>query len=511
LALSLSFSMQKKFITNLALVLGLNLLIKPVYIFGIDRLVQNVVNPAEFGEYFTLLQFSFLLNIILDFGITNFNNTNIAQNNHLLTKHFSSLVTLKLALALVYIVATLISGIINGYDMRLTKLLMILGFNQFLITFISYLRSNLAGLHLFKTDSIISVLDRLIMILICGPILWVNWINRQMDIMTFVYAQTIAYGLTALITFLIVLAKTHHFRLNWNWPFSIMILKKSIPYAILVLLMTFFNRIDTVMIFRILPAAKGSGQDFNSGAVQASIYAQSYRMLDAVNMFAFLFSGLLLPMFSRMLKFKESTESLVKLSFTLLITPAIIIGVGCYFYNREIIQMLYSRHKDQSEEVYRFFLDQSASVFRLLMWCFMCQSITYIFGTLLTANRNLKELNILAAGCMILNVTLNIILIPRLLAFGSAISALVTQLSMALIQIVIVHKIFKFRINYRLLFTLLLFILGVVAANYFSKIFHFESKKWFVSFTEMVIASVLWAFFIRLISIKSMFRLLKYG
>ena len=140
--------MQKKFITNLALVLGLNLLIKPLYILGIDRSVQNVVNPAEFGEYITLFQFSFLLNILLDFGITNFNNTNIAQNNHLLTKHFSSLVTLKLALAIVYIVATLVSGMVNGYDIRLTKLLMILGFNQFLITFVSYLRSNLAGLQI---------------------------------------------------------------------------------------------------------------------------------------------------------------------------------------------------------------------------------------------------------------------------------------------------------------------------------------------------------------------------
>lgn len=510
MALSPADYMQKKFITNLALVLGLNLLIKPLYIFGVDRLVQNVVNPAEFGEYFALLQFSFLLNIVLDFGITNFNNTNIAQNNHLLTKHFSSLITLKLVLALVYIIATMASGMINGFDFRLTKLLLILGFNQFLITFISYLRSNLAGLHLFKTDSIISVLDRFIMIVIFGPLFWMNLTYWKIDIMTFVYAQTIAYGLTALITFLIVLAKTHHFRLNWNWTFSVMILKKSIPYAILVLLTTFFNRIDTVMIFKILPTAKGSGQDFNSGAVQASIYAQSYRMLDAVNMFAFLFSGLLLPMFSRMLKFKESTESLVKLSFTLVITPAIIIGIGCYFYNREIIQMLYSRH-NQSDEVSKFFLDQSAAVFRLLMWCFMCQSINYIFGTLLTANRNLKELNILAAGCMVLNITLNIILIPYLLAYGSAISALASQFTMAFIQILIVHRKFKFKINYRLLFTLLLFILGVVFMNYLSKNYYYNSQRWFVNFIEMVIASILWAFFTRLISIKSMFRLMKYG
>jgi O-antigen/teichoic acid export membrane protein len=503
--------MQRKFITNLAIVLCLNLLIKPIWIFGIDRAVQNVVDPAAYGEYFVLFNFSFLLNIILDFGITNFNNTNIAQNNHLLTKHFSSIITLKLALAVLYILATLTCGILNGYDGRLTKLLLVLGFNQFLITFILYLRSNLAGLHLFKTDSFISVLDRLLMIGICGVLLWGHAADRTMDVMTFVYIQTGAYFLTATVTFFIVLAKTHTFRLTWNRPFSIMILKKSIPYAILVLLMTFFNRIDSVMLFRILPGTTEADLNGVSGAVQASIYAQSYRMLDATNMIAFLFSGLLLPIFSRMLKYKESIEPLVKLAFTLLITPAIIVGVSCCFYSNEIMQTLYSKHANQSENVYQLFSKQSAAVFQLLMWCFMCQSISYIFGTLLTANRNLKDLNILAGSCMILNISLNILLIPHLLAVGSAIAALATQFTMAITQVLIVQRKFKFRVNSRLLITIAVFTIGVVIINFFSKNFHFDDKKWFINFGVMVAISILWAFFTRLISIKSMFRVLKYG
>src|SRR5687767_224960 len=128
--------MQKKFVTNLALLLFLNLLIKPFWVLGIDREVQKAVGTADYGVYFALFNFSFLLNILLDFGITNFNNKNIAQNNHLLTKHFSSLVLLKLVLALVYITITLICGLLIGYDFRLMKMLMILGFNQFLIYFI---------------------------------------------------------------------------------------------------------------------------------------------------------------------------------------------------------------------------------------------------------------------------------------------------------------------------------------------------------------------------------------
>jgi hypothetical protein len=37
------------------------------------------------------------------------------------------------------------------------------------------------------------------------------------------------------------------------------------------------------------------------GKIQSSIYASAYRLLDAANMIAYLFAGLLLPLFARML------------------------------------------------------------------------------------------------------------------------------------------------------------------------------------------------------------------
>ena len=56
--------MQRKFLTNLGLLLFLNLLIKPFWIFGIDRTVQNTVGVEEYGFYFVVFNFSFLFNII---------------------------------------------------------------------------------------------------------------------------------------------------------------------------------------------------------------------------------------------------------------------------------------------------------------------------------------------------------------------------------------------------------------------------------------------------------------
>ena len=143
--------MQRKFITNLGLLLLLNLLIKPFWVFGIDRTVQNVVGSEDFGFYFTVLNFSFLFNILLDFGITNFNNRNIAQNTHLLAKHFSRLVTMKLVLGFLYFLVTLGFGYGYGYRGSQLSLLALVGFNQFLLSFILYLRSNISGMLMFRT------------------------------------------------------------------------------------------------------------------------------------------------------------------------------------------------------------------------------------------------------------------------------------------------------------------------------------------------------------------------
>lgn len=478
---------KKKFIFDLAILLILNLLIKPFWILGIEPQVQLKVGDISYGEFAALFNFSLMMNILLDFGLTNFNNKNIAQHNHLLSKHFSKMLSLKFVLAFVYAILTLLVGfLVLGYDFRYMKLLLILCFNNFFLSFILFLRSNLLALHLFRVDSILSVLDRVIMILIVVAML-MNVFGMEVDIMNFVYAQTLGYALTAIIGFAIVLNKTHTFKLNWDWKFNRLILKKSFPFAILVLLMTFYNRLDSVMLERILPG--------DQGKEQTGIYAKAFRLLDAANMIAYLFSVQLLPLFSRMIKHKENIENIVKLSFTLLLTPALIISISSIFYSDHFYELIYKGESEGHE------------VLALLMCCFTAISTTYIFGTLLTANGNLKHLNYMAIGGILVNLVLNFILIPKFQAMGSAVASVITQFVTALIQVFISYKVFKFRLNKRLLLSLLLFILALVFANYFTLSL---TTSWMLNFLIMLIFSGVLAFATGMVSPKSVFRFIKY-
>jgi O-antigen/teichoic acid export membrane protein len=352
---------------------------------------------------------------------------------------------------------------------------------------IMYVRSNLAGLHLFATDSVISVLDRSLMILFCGILLWGNVLQAPFTIETFVYTQTFSYFLTTLITLVIVVRKAKFKKLKWNFPFFVLILKKSFPFAILVLLMTFYNRVDAVMLERMLP----------NGALESGIYAAAYRVLDSANMFSFLFAGLLLPMFARMIHFKESVEALVKLAFTILITPSIVVVVAALFYNYELMDLLYAEH-----------IAESAHVFSIIMGCFIATSLTYIFGTLLTANGNLKQLNIMAASGMLFNLLLNFFLIPHYKAVGAAYSSLSTQFITALLQIYLAQRIFKFRINKRLIVQLSIFIATVFLLAFLSRELF---ANWILGLIFLLVAGGLSSFAIGLLHVKSILRILKYG
>lgn len=488
--------MQRKFLINLGFLLFLNFLIKPIWIFGIDRTVQNTVGVGEYGFYFVIFNFTIIFNILLDLGITNFNNRNIAQSNQLLNKHFSGILVIKILLGFFYFFVIFLVAILVGYNELQFKILAILGFNQFLLSLLLYLRSNISGLLYFKTDSILSVLDRFLMILFCGILLWGHVTEGEFKIEWFVYSQTLAYLITVATAFAIVVIKARFRSLKWNWPFFLMILKRSYPFALLVLLMACYTRLDPVLLGAILDDPVGNDE--------AGIFALGFRLLDAASMIAFLFAVLLIPIFSKMIKKNESISEMLKLSFTLIITFAIIIVSSSIFYAREIMELLYDAH-----------ISESTSVFRFLMIGFVGVSTSYIFGTLLTANGNLKQLNIIASISVVINVTVNLLLVPELLAMGSAIASLSTQGFAAIAQVILVQRIFKLRIDVRYLLTLFLFAATVLVLNYFSHRITLlipgfdDHSAWIGKLIIVGLLSLLMAFGLKLISLKSMLAIIK--
>lgn len=413
---------QKDFVFNLCLLIFLNLLVKPFWMLGIDVGVQNSVGAASYGTYFSIFNFTLLFSMVLDMGTTNFNNRTIARNNNLLDKHLSGYITLRLLLAVVYFVVIFATALLIGYRGFQLELLFWIGLNQFLNAFLLYVRSNISALLMFKTDSVISVTDKLLMILFCGMLLWGNVTDEPFRIEWFVWCQTLAYVITITIALGVVLRKANLRKLAWNWPFFVVIIKRSFPYALVTLLMACYYRMDSVMLERMLPAG--------TGAVQSGIYASAFRLMDTLSMIGYLFAVLLLPLFSKMLKQKEDIVPIVRTSFSLLFLFSVSAVVILYVYRMPLIQFFYPD-----------IVESSAPVFGFVIFGLIPISMNYLFGTLLTANGSMRQLNIIAAVGIVINVAVNLLLIPRMQACGSAVASFLTQFTVSVLQFVLAMRI----------------------------------------------------------------------
>jgi O-antigen/teichoic acid export membrane protein len=399
--------MQREFNLNIIMLVAINLLIKPFFIFGIDRTVQNVVGTSEYGMYFTLLSLTYLLQIINDFGIQNFNSKEISQNRHLIHKYLPNMLAIKLALSLLFLAAVFGIGFLAGYQLHFNWLLF-LAINQILVSLNYFFRTNLSGLGFYRTDSLISGLDKLLMIIFCGILLWTPSLKDHFNIAWFIYAQTLALIITNLVSGGLVwnrINKESGFKIRTK--VSMLLLKRSLPFALVILLMSLYTRMDVIMIENML----------KDGEYQAGVYGAGYRLLDASNMIGYLFASLLLPMFSRMLKKKESIEKLVSHSFRMIYAGSVALSVAVFFYRFSIVDWLYT---DATKTF--------GVVLGWLMFSFIGVSGTYIFGSLLTANGSLNRLNWIFVFGIIINLVLNLILIPINGAEGAAIATLVTQM-----------------------------------------------------------------------------------
>ncbi len=477
--------MNREFIINLFFLIFINLLIKPFYLFGIDRVVQNEVAQAEYGLYFALFNFTYLFQIINDFGLQNYNNRNIAMNPKELDRTFPSILLLKLGLGGLFLLLITIGFLLLDFPRAQMPLLWMIGGNWILLSLVLYFRSNISGLGFYRLDSFLSVLDKFLLIIIAGILLWTPILPRPFKIEWFVYAQSASLFLTATIIFFLVYQKLEKFDPKLNFQVLKKLLKESLPYALAVFLMTVYFRIDGVMIERMLP----------DGKEEAALYASAYRLLDTANIFGFLFAGLLLPMFTTLFRNKESIRSLLRLSFQLIWAGAVVLSISCFFYQKQIMVTLYDSGSRYSGQI-----------FGVLILSFLALSGSYIYGTLLVAKGVLKKMNIVFAIGLLLNFTLNYYLIPGHKALGAAFATLVTQIFIFVADIYLAKTILHLPTQVKWMIQLgvfsILMIVNAIVLNQYLDAF------WFVKFSSTIFLGIILAFVLKLISFSEIKKLL---
>ena len=143
-----------------------------------------------------------------------------------------------------------------------------------------------------------------------------------------------------------------------------------------------------------------------------------------------------------------------------------------------------------------------------LMISFIAVSCNYIFGTLLTAKGSMKQLNILAIFGILINISLNLLLIPDEGSSGAAFASAFTQFFVLLFQIALCYKIFNFKFNLLAIFQIfsfsILFILIVYTVENYLNI------NWLGKIILNIIGGGIIGLFLKVINWKQFYNLLKH-
>lgn len=398
--------MRRVFASNLILLLAINAIVKPLYLFGIDLGVQNAVGTEEYGLFATWFSFAFLFGAIYDLGLQNYNAVTLAKSPALLRQRLPLMLSLKLVLSLVYAVVVLAAAYFFEASQREFQLVSLAVAYHVCLSILQLLRTNLGAQGNYKFNSVVSVIDRLLLILVLGALLlnpaWNDWISIEL----FFIAQ-----ITSLIITIGVAFAGTQLAAGQRWWSSDSkqvrnLLMASLPYGLTLLLSTAFTRIDVVMIERMADA----------GAYAAGVYAAAFRLLDGVNMIGFMFATLLIPMLSKLVEAREPAGPLLRQAAGYMAALGIGVAVFVTFYADEVLNLLYNEATTEWSIVLQW-----------LIWAAVSIGLTYVYGSFLLSHQKIGALNRLFVGGVILNVSLNYLLIPTHGALGAAMATVATQ------------------------------------------------------------------------------------
>lgn len=398
--------MKQEFLLNIFLLVLINFLVKPIYIFGVEARIQNIVGPSVYGVYFALFELVFLFQFINDPGIQSYSSKYISANRSSFNQFNQNLLGLKLILAGIFTTSVMISFFVLGFNFELIYLLLLICGAAVINSFFMLVRTALSGLGFYRYDSIFSALDKVFAIFILGYISWFSKYQHNFDIKWLPAGQLLSGLMALVIVVAVLLNKQYRFKVSLNFEEARTILRRSLPYATVILLMTLFYRIDGVMLERLL----------DDDGYQAGLYAAAFRFLDMANMTGVLFGGLLLPMYSYRFARQESVKELFDSSFSLLTVIATVSFCIFVFLSKDIYSLLY-------RDVYL----SSHSLLKLLMVGAWPLLLSHSVGSMLLAKADLRGLNFLFMATVGLNVLGNFIAIPLYGAFGAAVASVITQ------------------------------------------------------------------------------------
>lgn len=398
--------------------LTMALIFQKVISFTYFAILARNLGPENIGKYYLAISFVTIFAIFIDLGMVNVLTREIAKKIDKASNLLGNILTIKLPLLVVSLLAVVLAVNLLGYDSLIKQLVYIsciaMVLDSFTITFYAVAR----GFHNLKFESIASIIFQLIVIS-----LGITALNHTNDLRIIMLALTVASLFNFTYSFLI---------LNFKLKVKIIprydkilirrIINITLPFAAFAIFQRLYTYFDSVLL------------SILAGDTYVGLYQVAFKIIIAIQFLPMAFTASLYPaMSSYWVNNKKELGPLLERALNYLIIISIPITVGVIALADKIVL------------IFKTGYDGAILPLQITMLALVFIFINFPIGSLLNACDKQKKNTINMGIVVAVSIILNIILIPLFQAVGAGIAVVITNILMFVLNSYWIKKIIYYK------------------------------------------------------------------
>lgn len=376
--------------------------------------IARYLGAEGFGILSFALAFTGIFGVFSDLGLGPLTVREVARDKSLAKKYLNNISVMKTIL--VTITFALIAIVINllGYPEQTIKVVYLISLSVVFNSFTGIFYSIFRAFEKMEYQSLGQILNSILMLV--GALFA---ISRGFSVIGFASIYFIVSIITLGYSFAFFVWKFTLPKLEVDWSFWKPTIKEALPFFLSAIVNIIAFKIDIIML------------SMMKGDIVVGWYSAAYRLIEVLIFIPATFASAIYPVLSNFyVSSQESLKLAYKKSFKYLFIVGLPIAVGTTILAYKIILFIYKSG-----------FTNSIIALQILIWTIPIIFLTYMFGIMLASvNKQFLALKINFL-CMILNITINLILIPRYSYVGASIATVITAL---LSFILCFHFLFKF-------------------------------------------------------------------
>lgn len=380
------------------------------YLIGLIYTIYlaRYLGPANFGIITFALSFISVLGIFTDLGLNNLMTREIARDKTLTPKYLNNFISIKILMVFLVSLFAVIFLSLSHYPLITIYVLYIFIINLILVTFSGVFNALFQAFEELKYQSIAILLNSFFMLISVYLAIFYHF-----NIIVFAIIYLLSNGIWLIYNLIIAYRNFILPKLEKDWKFWKDNTKIALGFGLSAIFTVIYVWIDSIMLF------------FMQGDLAVGIYGAAYRIVLVLLFIPSAFTAAFFPAMSRFyISSHESLKKIVFKYFKYMLFLGIPIGFGGTVLAGDIINTVYG---------YSYL--ESGAVFQILIWATVFTFLNSAFVQLFqSTNEQLVVTKVTAIG-LIINIILNLILIPKYTYIGASVSTLITEFIVAFLLI----------------------------------------------------------------------------